>query len=328
MRQVSKTAQTDDIARAIGFDMYRYNISLNEMQSVEAVQHGYREAQERNAVKVARSSMITRKLMQIRIRAFLKGIDVTISEADLQSAYEQCKGICPVTLKPMTSAEAVDTDWSVDRLDNDLGYAPDNIVVMSSIANRAKGGLSLHDLIVYGIVGQCSEANKARFGSQTERFWKQMLKAYYLKMPDYLFASVMKEICSDKQYKNTLLTALLLHIMPSFRLEALNQTRRYWLDSPFLSKYIKDGTINESSLKKMRKTINNSVEALKTTDINLSPLERIQAINILLQETPRSTQIIQKLTEIWEQEIESNAERRILMMRALIQQGYAKITAI
>lgn len=324
MRQASKTAQTDDIARAIGFDMYRYNISLNEMQSVEAVQHGYREAQERNTVKVARSSMFTRKLMQIRIRAFSKGIDVTISEADLQSAYEECKRICPVTLKPMTSAEAVDTDWSVDRLDNDLGYAPDNIVVMSSMANMAKGDLSLHDLIVYGIVRQCSEANKARFSSQTDRFWKQMLKAYYLKMPDYLFASVMKEICSDKKYKNSLVLALRLYIMPSFRLEALNQTRRYWLDSPFLSKYIKDGTINESSLKKIRKTTNNSVELLKTTDHNLSHLDLIKVIDHLLQKTPRSAEIIQKLTEIWEQEIESNADRRILMMRALIQQSYEK----
>jgi len=45
---------------------------------------------------------------------------------------------CPVTLERLTHATGTDSDWSVDRLNNDAGYAPGNLAVMSTRANRAK----------------------------------------------------------------------------------------------------------------------------------------------------------------------------------------------
>jgi len=53
---------------------------------------------------------------------------------------------CPVLRTSLTHGECADTDWSVDRLNNDGAYAPGNIVVMSTRANVAKGALGYDDV--------------------------------------------------------------------------------------------------------------------------------------------------------------------------------------
>jgi hypothetical protein len=46
--------------------------------------------------------------------------------------------VCPVTLVPMTHGLREGTDWSIDRVNNDGAYAEGNLVVMSTLANKAK----------------------------------------------------------------------------------------------------------------------------------------------------------------------------------------------
>ncbi|MFL9942914.1 hypothetical protein [Paraburkholderia graminis] len=45
---------------------------------------------------------------------------------------------CPVTLVELTHSTGADTDWSVDRVNNDGAYADGNLIVMSVRANKAK----------------------------------------------------------------------------------------------------------------------------------------------------------------------------------------------
>lgn len=54
---------------------------------------------------------------------------------------------CPITLIELTHGTGGDTDWSVDRVNNDGAYAEGNLVVMSTRANTAKGDKSLLDVI-------------------------------------------------------------------------------------------------------------------------------------------------------------------------------------
>ncbi|WP_175772437.1 hypothetical protein [Paraburkholderia phenazinium] len=54
---------------------------------------------------------------------------------------------CPITLIELTHGTGADTDWSVDRVNNDGAYAEGNLVVMSTRANKAKGDKSLLDVI-------------------------------------------------------------------------------------------------------------------------------------------------------------------------------------
>ena len=51
-----------------------------------------------------------------------------------------------MTLVTLTHATKTDTDWSIDRLDNDGAYAPGNLAVMSTRANRAKGTKGLDEV--------------------------------------------------------------------------------------------------------------------------------------------------------------------------------------
>jgi len=72
---------------------------------------------------------------------------VSISVKDLHKQLEKTNGCCPITELPFTFAENNATDWSIDRVDNTLGYCPDNIVVVSVIANQAKSDLDLAGII-------------------------------------------------------------------------------------------------------------------------------------------------------------------------------------
>lgn len=45
---------------------------------------------------------------------------------------------CPILRIPLTHGSQADTDWSVDRLNNDSAYAPGNLAIISTLANRAK----------------------------------------------------------------------------------------------------------------------------------------------------------------------------------------------
>ena len=318
MRTVNKTAQSDQIGRLLGYDIYRYDFSIQEMDDYESVKQGYREAEIQSVSKIKRSSMFQRKLMQIRCRAFRKGIEVTISESDLKSAYDECKGVCPVTLHQMTSAETTDTDWSVDRLDNHLGYIPNNIVVMSSVANIAKGDLSLHDLVIYCIIKETNEHNQDRLSQKSNKFWMNMLRAYAQKMPDYLFANVMKEICEDDDYCTGLIKSLYLQLIPSLYQDSLNKTKKIWKNSPLLSRYMHDGTISQADLIKMRKTASSTVKKVKINSYNLSQLDILRFTDQLFINDPRTKDIMSKLVLSWINEIENDEQRRTVIMRALI----------
>jgi hypothetical protein len=85
------------------------------------------------------------KHLQLQHSAWKRGIyfDPTLTAAHLS---EMCIYRCPITRKQMTSGLVAPTDWSVDRVNNAIGYTRRNIVVMSAEANVAKGALTAFDL--------------------------------------------------------------------------------------------------------------------------------------------------------------------------------------
>jgi hypothetical protein len=54
---------------------------------------------------------------------------------------------CPVTGETLSHGAKALSDWSVDRVLNDRGYLPGNMVMMSTRANRAKADLSAAEII-------------------------------------------------------------------------------------------------------------------------------------------------------------------------------------
>lgn len=54
---------------------------------------------------------------------------------------------CPATRITPTHGRLADTDWSFDRLNNEAGYAANNLAVMSTRANMAKGRRTFDEVL-------------------------------------------------------------------------------------------------------------------------------------------------------------------------------------
>lgn len=92
-----------------------------------------------------RTDKFLRKLLNVRRSAFDRGIPVS---AALTVSYLQQISVpyCPVSGVSLTHGSLLETDWSVDRLDNTLGYVPGNMCVMATRVNKLKGTASVDDL--------------------------------------------------------------------------------------------------------------------------------------------------------------------------------------
>lgn len=87
------------------------------------------------------AGVFLRKLLSLRKNAFARGIPVS-SAMTAEYLQEISVTVCPVTGVALTQGAQLPTDWSLDRLDNELGYVPGNVCFMSRRANWLKGTLS------------------------------------------------------------------------------------------------------------------------------------------------------------------------------------------
>lgn len=75
-----------------------------------------------------------------KARAKRNGIGFTITLEDII-----LPDMCPVFKKPFIYGD-VNWTYSIDRTDNENGYHPGNVVIMSNLANRLKNSASADDL--------------------------------------------------------------------------------------------------------------------------------------------------------------------------------------
>jgi hypothetical protein len=85
-----------------------------------------------------------RLLISARQRATLKNIPFTITVEDIFVPER-----CPLLDIPLIRgvAKLHDASPTLDRIRNDEGYVPGNVVIISYAANRAKGNLASADLL-------------------------------------------------------------------------------------------------------------------------------------------------------------------------------------
>lgn len=86
-----------------------------------------------------------RKVLQVRKNAFARSIPVS-SAFTVDFLRSIAVTVCPVSGVELTQGTQGESDWSVDRLANDLGYAPGNICIVSSRVNQLKGADNHLDL--------------------------------------------------------------------------------------------------------------------------------------------------------------------------------------
>lgn len=133
----------DRLAWELGWDFALFSWPLPDAANA-AFRDGYRAFQHDGKRPTKKSqSIYDKKWLQLRMNAWRRGkyFDSAVTPAFLATLMPPDKH-CPVTQKPFTFATMEDTDWSVERANNDEEYIRENLIVISAHANAAKSNLS------------------------------------------------------------------------------------------------------------------------------------------------------------------------------------------
>lgn len=125
---------SDRYAFMLGQDLATYGLSIDRQTTCAEMTRGF-EHGKRQPSKIA--DVYLRKLLTLRKNAYHRGIVVSsaLTKEYLKSITVT---VCPVSGVNLTQGTQTDTDWSVDRLNNALGYVPGNLCIMSARVNRLK----------------------------------------------------------------------------------------------------------------------------------------------------------------------------------------------
>lgn len=139
----------DDALERIGFDIgwdyARFGRKVEHRVQIPSVTRGFYAGSHHFKVPQHCADRFVAKWLQLRLSAFRRGRVVagTVTPDYLRIIDSDH---CPVTLGLLTHSTLMDTDWSVDRINNDGCYAAGNLMVISVRANRAKGRKSFSDV--------------------------------------------------------------------------------------------------------------------------------------------------------------------------------------
>ena len=184
-----------NLAFEIGFDHYLFKLPLDiarfSNEHRQQIRYGY-EAAKQQRVSQRSPEIYESKIISLRDRALIKGFEMTLTPEDLRIKLQKTGNRCPITGATFTYARQELSDWSVDRVDNNIGYTLSNIEIVSVIANQAKDDLDLAGIIKKAI-GKADPDS-----TLTEDEWFRMARFYYQKMKIEKPLSICK-ILTDKQ---------------------------------------------------------------------------------------------------------------------------------
>lgn len=133
-----------DIGRALGWDLAYYGWDPRGDAPIDVIE-GHTAGKAHFGSKRKHPTRFERKWLQLRQNALRRGR--VVHEAVTPKYIEFIDyPTCPVTLVELTHGTGEETDWSVDRVNNDGAYADGNLIVMSVRANKNKGSKSLAEI--------------------------------------------------------------------------------------------------------------------------------------------------------------------------------------
>lgn len=130
----------------IGYDFAFYRLNKPESLSGEVIDGYYHKYDLGGTTRKA--DVFIKKWLNLRLHAYERGIHFSeeLSVNEIMQKFQESEGFCPIIMEKLTIGKLKDTDWSIDRVINDYGYLPSNIIVMSRRANEAKGSFSLSEV--------------------------------------------------------------------------------------------------------------------------------------------------------------------------------------
>ncbi|MCZ2498864.1 hypothetical protein GN316_19035 [Xylophilus sp. Kf1] len=131
--------------RRLGHDLFCSSRIARSADWPAAVHEGF-DAAHGMGYPRATADRFVRKWLQLRLGALRRHriVDCRVTAEYLQHIDIET---CPITREKLSHGERLPTDWSIDRLNNDGGYAPSNLAVMSTRANIAKGARSFEEVL-------------------------------------------------------------------------------------------------------------------------------------------------------------------------------------
>lgn len=90
-----------------------------------------------------KDKIIESMLIRARYRAKKRGLEFSLKESDIHLPK-----YCPIFgIELSVGKDNIETSPSLERIDSTKGYTPDNVIIVSYRANRAKGDATLEELI-------------------------------------------------------------------------------------------------------------------------------------------------------------------------------------
>lgn len=129
----------------LGWDYFAAKQGMpNDASNYPSFVEGYETAKTR--LKAVRADRHYLKWLQIRYGALKRNrlFDETVTP---QVIAQIDVDICPITLEKLTHSTGGDLDWSIDRVQNQIGYSLGNIIVVSTRANKAKGAMTYEEVL-------------------------------------------------------------------------------------------------------------------------------------------------------------------------------------
>lgn len=128
----------------IGHDHAFYGLKLEDNATKEILE-GFNSYVGRKK----QSTKYIRKWLSVRKNAYIRGIHFceSVSPEAIEKLIDRIGQCCPITGVELTYGTLKDSDWSLERINNDRGYTIPNLTVMSVKANKAKGDYSALDII-------------------------------------------------------------------------------------------------------------------------------------------------------------------------------------
>ncbi|MES2299400.1 MAG: hypothetical protein V4582_20345 [Pseudomonadota bacterium] len=136
--------ESAEVGRQLGYDLFRFGRQSDNGNLAQSVVEGYAQARARGIDRES-PDRFTRKWLQLRMSAFerARAFDVAVTPELLRRIDVD---VCPIMRIRLTHGSMQDSDWSVDRINNDGAYALHNLAVISTRANVAKGSRSFDEV--------------------------------------------------------------------------------------------------------------------------------------------------------------------------------------
>ena len=129
---------TARIGFELGWDLAYFGRTLDLDSCNPDVRDGFRAGQRHFGRFARRPDRFELKWLQLRLGAFARHRIVQAEVTPDYLRFIDCAA-CPVTLTTLTHSRCLDSDWSVDRINNDGAYAHGNLMIISRRANKIKG---------------------------------------------------------------------------------------------------------------------------------------------------------------------------------------------